>query len=391
MKGNITRRGRESWRLKFDAGRDPDTGERIIKYLTIRGKRADAERELRKALDAVDEGRYCDAGKLTVGEFLDDWLEGRRHAISPRTAERYGELVRNHIKPAIGAVLLKQLTTARLNRFYGDKLRDGRLDGSGGLSPQSVKHLDRLLHKALRDAVRQRLIAINPANEVERPKVEKRPKPTLGADGLKTLLDAARGGPLHAPLFTILGTGLRRGEVLALAWRYVDLDAGTIQVVATVEETASGLRIKEPKSAAGRRRVDLPDSVVEVLRQHRHAQRQEHLQLGLGWSDDTLVFPSVTVGEDGTIRATARRPRNFTKSVTRLAASAGIKGFSPHVGRHDHFTRLLEAGVHPKVAQVRAGHSSISVTLDVYSHATDSIQREAVERIENILKTATTD
>lgn len=188
------------------------------------------------------------------------------------------------------------------------------------------------------------------------------------------LLDRVKSGRLYAPILVILATGLRRGELLALKWRYVDLDAGVLFVVEAVEETREGIRIKDVKTAASWRRVDLPAFAIEALWDRQHEQKQEHLALGTGWSPDTLVFDN-GLGD-------IRRLRNFTKEVTRIAASIGIT-FTPHLGRHDHFTRLLETGVHPKVAQVRAGHSSIAVTMDVYSHATASLQRDATERMQH--------
>lgn len=372
--GHIRRRGKASWELKYDVGRDPLTGRRITRYATIKGSKRDAQREMRDRLQAVDQGRHADPGKLTLGEYLDAWLEGHTGVVAPRTAERYGEFIDNHIKPAIGRLPLGKVTTLELDRFYADKLARGRLDGTGGLSAQTVKHLDRLLHTALKDAVRGRLISHNPVDEAKRPKIERRVKQTLSDAEFKALLAKAEGGRLHAPILLILATGLRRGELLALRWRHINLEGDVIFVVEAVEETKAGLRVKNVKTESSRRRVDLPAFAVLALRQHQLAQKEEHLALGLGWSIDTLAFPT-PLGE-------LWRPRNFTKSVTRLAASAGIT-FSPHLGRHDHFTRLLASGLHPKIAQVRAGHASIAITMDVYSHATDAMQKEASERMEN--------
>lgn len=379
--GHIDRRSQGSWELKFDAGRDLLTERRLTKTATVRGTKREAERELRNLLSAVDSGRFADAGKLTLGAWLDRWLEARRHSIAPKTAERYGELKDKHITPKIGSTLLSKVTTVLLNDFYADRLARGRLDGKGGLSPQTVRHLDRLLHRAFHDAIKARLLALNPTDYVDRPKVDRKPKRTLQDGELPALLRKAEGGRLHAPVFMILATGIRRGELLALRWRNLDLDIGQAEIIQTVEDTkAGGLRLKDVKTAAGRRRVDLPASAIRMLRAHQLEQKKLHLALGLGWSPDTFVFPGV----DGELW----RPRNFTKAVTALAKSAGISGFSPHAGRHDHFTRLLKAGIHPKVAQVRAGHSSVTVTMDVYSHATDGMQREAAERIDNVLRLA---
>jgi integrase len=238
---------------------------------------------------------------------------------------------------------------------------------------RTVRHLDRLLHTALRDAVRARLIVFNPSTDAKRPKVERKPKKTLSAEEFTGLLDKAKGGRLYAPILVTLATGLRRGELLALRWRNVDLDAGTLAVIEAVEETRAGVRIKDVKTAPSRRRVALPDFAVEALQEHRARQREEHLALGIGRSVDSLVFPD-PFGE-------VRRPRNFTKAVTALAASAGVH-FTPHLGRHDHATPLLQAGCHPKIAQQRLGHSSIAVTMDIYSHAADDLQDQAVERMQ---------
>jgi integrase len=366
--GHIRQRSAGSWELKYEAEHDPATGERRTRYKTVKGTKRDAQKELRRLLGRVDQGTDADAGKLTVGAYLDQWLAGHRATVAPRTAERYGEHIEKHIKPILGNLPLAKLTTLRLNAYYADKLATGRLDGTGGLSAQTVRHLDRLLHTALRDAVAGHLIPFNPLAP------EWKPKRPMSKAEFTALLDRAKGGRLYAPILVILATGLRRGELLALKWRYVDLEAGVLFVVEAVEETRAGMRIKDVKTEASRRRVDLPAFAVEALSDRQHEQKQEHLALGIGWSPDTLVFDN-GLGQ-------IRRPRNFTKEVTRIAASIGIM-FTPHLGRHDHFTRLLETGVHPKVAQVRAGHSSISVTMNIYSHATDALQLEAMERIQD--------
>jgi integrase len=371
-------RSRGSWEMKYELPADPVTGRRRSKTATIRGSKRDAQRELRRILNSLDEGAYADPGRITVGQYLDDWLAGRRPAISLKTYSRYEDLIRLHIRPVLGEVELRKLSTTAINQFYADRLESGRVDGNGGLAPRTVGHLDRLIHAAFEDAVRDRLLARNPAQYACRPKVERKPKRVLDDEEFRAVLDKAAGGPLYCPLYVILSTGIRRGELLALRWRHVDLDASVLVVVEAVEETRHGVRVKAPKTAAGRRRVDLPASTVEVLRSHQLQQKKHHLVLGLGWAMDTLVFP--------TIEGTPWRPCNFTKSVGRLARSAGVEGFGPHAGRHTHFSRLLEAGVHPKIAQIRAGHSSIQVTMDAYSHSTDALQRAAAERIDNAFR-----
>ncbi len=379
--GHIRQRGRNSWELKFDAAHDPITGKRKVKFKTVRGSKREAQIELRKLLTAVESGTHADAGKLTLGKWLTTWMDGRRHSLGAKTAQEYDGLIARHITPKIGHVLLRKITPQVLNSFYADKLTNGRMNGKGGLSPQSVLHMDRLLHRAFHDGIRGQLLSMNPTDYVDRPKVQRKPKATLQDDELKKLLAKAEGGRLSVPLYLILAAGVRRGELLAWRWRDIDMETGVAQVIQTVEETKKyGLRFKDVKTKAGRRRVDLPASAVQVLRAHQIEQKETSLKLGRGWSADDLVFPSLP-GETW-------KPHDFTAQIKALAVAVGIPRFHPHAGRHDHFSRLLKAGVHPKVAQVRAGHSSVATTMDIYSHVTDGMQQPAAEQIDNVLRKA---
>ena len=249
------------------------------------------------------------------------------------------------------------------------------------MAPRTVWHFDRLLHKALRDAVRQRLIAFNHADEVEPPKVERRRPTTLTADGFLKLLKVAEGTRRYAAVVLIFTAGVRRGELLALRDQDVRLDTSQLEIVRSLSETkGKGLFFKEPKSKSSIRRITLPGSTVEVLRRHRLVLMQDRLKLGLGWSDDVLLF--------GTVEGNPIRPRSFTKEFCQLAKRAGLFDISPHAARHGHLTQLLELEVHPKIAQARAGHASIAVTLDIYSHVTNSMQERAAERVNAELEVA---
>jgi integrase len=377
--GHIRQRSTGSWELKVELPRDSATGRRRYRFQTVRGSQRDAQRELRRLLDQLDQGLAADAGKLTLGKYLDHWLAGHRATVTPLTAEGYTRLIERHIKPALGDKSLAKLSTLDLNRLYAAKLDRGRLDGTGGLSANMVHHIDRVLHVALRDAVRARLIPFNPVDDAKRPRLERVARRRLDAEEVKALLAAAEGGPVELPIVMILATGLRRGELLALRWRQVDLTAAVLFVLEALEETkAVGVRVKDVKTAAGRRRVDLPAFAVDALRDHRRVQREAHLALGIGWTSDTRVFPD-PLGR-------LWRPSAFSRAVAQVASAAKVT-FTPHLGRHDHFSRLLAAGCHPKVAQLRAGHSSIATTMDLYSHATAGLQREAIRRLENDFRT----
>ena len=378
--GHIRPRGPGAWELKYDIGRDPVTGKRRIRYKTVRGKKSDAQRELRNLLAAVDEGRHVDPGKLTLGGWLQEWLKEAEHNLSAKSFERYRETVNLHLVPSIGAIPLAKLQPVHIQSYYADALKSGRKDGKGGLSQQTVHHHARLLSVALRRARALRLIATNPLEDTIRPKVERKELKTLEPDEAAKLLATAEGTRLFVPVFIALATGLRRGELLALRWCDVDLPGKTLRVVQSLEQTDAGLRFKAPKTKRSRRTIALPSSAVELLQRHKIAQLEERLQLGLGRDERGLVFAEIT-GEPVI-------PDNFTRKFARLVKRAKIRPITFHGLRHTHITNLLREGVHPKIASERAGHASVAITLDVYSHAVPGLQEDAAQRIDASLRKA---
>lgn len=227
---------------------------------------------------------------------------------------------------------------------------------------------------ALKRARALRLIATNPVEDVSRPKVERRELRVLDHEESARLLSAAASTRFHVPVFLALATGMRRGEVLALRWGDVDLNGGSLQVVESLEQTNAGLRFKAPKTTRSCRQIALPTSAVELLRAHRVKQLEERLLLGLGRNDGDLVFTQI-IGQPVS-------PDNFSKEFSRLVKRAGLRHVTFHALRHTHITNLLRAGVHPKVAAERAGHSSVSVTMDVYSHVVAGMQEDAAQKID---------
>jgi integrase len=376
--GHIQRRGENSWRLKYDLGQDPVTGKRITKFKTVRGSKRDAQRELRDILSALDKGQYVDAGKMTLGAWLAEWLEEARYSVAPKTWERYAEITIKHLIPALGAIPLAKLAAVRIQSYYALALASGRRDGRGGLSAQTVRHHDRVLNVALKRARKLKLIAANPVDDVEAPTVEQKEIEVLDSNGSAKLLATASTTRLYAPIFLALATGMRRGEILALRWCDLDLPGQSLRVVQSLEQTKDGLRFKAPKTKRSRRTIALSPSVVEVLQAHRIKQLEERLLLGLAKDDRGLVFAQIT--------GDVINPRNFSKEFARIVKRASTRPITFHGLRHTHITNLLEAGVHPKVASDRAGHSSVSVTMDIYSHVIEGMQQDAALRIDGALR-----
>lgn len=376
--GSIRQRGTGSWEVKYDIGRDPLTGKRRTKFETVRGSKREAQKVLRDRLTAVDNGTYANAGKLTVAQWLTDWLGQAKHGTSAKTWERYTEIVNHHLVPGLGAITLNQLSAAAIQQFYAKALESGRRDGKGGLSPQTVRHFDRVLNVTLKRARALGLIARNPVEDVAKPKVERGDMRILSPDEARALLAIARPTRLFAPVFLALGTGLRRGEILGLRWSDIDLPRSSLTVAQSLETTTTGLRFKEPKTKRGRRTIALSASVVEELKAHRARQAKERLQLGLGKDPAMLVFTKID-GEPV-------QPDGMSKEFVALAKRAGLPGVTLHTLRHTHASDMLRANIHPKIVSERLGHASVAITLDVYSHAVPGLQEDAASRIDAALR-----
>lgn len=363
MKGNITRRGEKSWRIKFDKGRDPVTRKRIIEYVTVRGTKRDAQAKLNDLLSAVNNGTYVEKTKVTVADHmrarLAQWQADGD--ISPKTAERYGELVENQIVPHIGNLTIQQLDFAAIENWQATLRKVGRRDGKGGIAARTIGHAHRILGKALDDAIALRLVFRNEAKAKGAPKVDSEEIVILNEVTLKKLLAGLPGHALAAPITVSLFTGMRRGELLALRWSHVDLDGKTIRVVAALEETRAGLRFKEPKTQSGTREVSLPDIVVDALRDHRRKQLEQRMAMGAGkMDDDALVFP--------TWDWQPRSPRRFSKDWATAALALKVPEVTLQALRHTHASMLIDQGLDVVAISKRLGHASPAITLKVYAH-----------------------
>ena len=307
-----------------------------------------------------------------LGPFLERWLDDTaRRSIRSSTYMGYERIVRLHIAPEIGDLRLARLTADDLDALYS------RLQEKG-LAPATISRVHALLHLALAHAQRRGAVAVNVADNVDPPRIPKREFRALLAEEAARLLDASRGDRFHALYVLALGCGLRQAELLGLRWRDVDLAGAVLAVRQQVYRLAREWVYSEPKTAKGRRSVSLPASAVAALREHRQRQNEERLEYGPSWEDSGLVFPNHRgrpMAKENLLR------RSFWPLVER----AGVPRIRFHDLRHTCATLLLSEGVHPKVVQERLGHSSIAVTMDVYSHVMPTLQKDAAERLDRLL------
>jgi integrase len=382
--GHIRVRSPGTFEIRYTLGTDPATGKRKIATATVRGMRKEAEKELRRLLHTLDTGEHVEPNRITVQAWLSTWLDTVRAEVSPKTVERYGDIVRGFLIPAIGNLMLNKLTAAHIQAAYNRWAETGRRDGKeGGLSPRTRRHIHRILKSALSRAVKQQLVARNPAALIDRlPKVEHQEITALSAEQSQRLLVAIGRTRVYWPVLIALATGMRRGEILALRWRNADLDRGSIRVVESLEQTKAGLRFKSPKTEKTRV-ITLPGFAIDELRRLKRQQAEELLALGVRQDGNTLVCARAD-GEP-------MQPRSLTHEFTHLMArTKDLPRARFHDLRHSHATQLLLAGVHPKIAQERLGHSTITTTLDLYSHVTETMQEDAAAKIDAAFRSAIT-
>lgn len=333
-------------------------------------------------LSRLEAGVYVKTTKLTVGEYLGQWLQNyvMTHT-SPRTAESYQVVIRRHLIPNLGSIPLTQLQPLHVQGYYAKALREGRADGQDSLSARTVRNIHKVLSEALTHAVKWQMLIRNVALAVNPPRPGRSEMTTLSEEQARLFLQAAAVTPYHE-LFTLaLYTGMRRSELLGLRWKEVDLDLAQLSVVRALHRLASGgFVFTEPKTARSRPSIALAPSVCILPRQLKDRQIGERLLLGLRLQDDDLVFSK----PDGR----PLDPSTVTHTFKRVTNRAGISRARLHDLRHTHASLLLKQGIHPKIVSERLGHSSIGITLDTYSHVMPGLQQAAALSFEEGLQGA---
>lgn len=377
MKGHIRERSPGKWAIVIDLY--DESGKRRRKWHSFSGTKRQAQEECARLVTALKAGNYVEPTKQTVAEFLDEWLAFIRPSVSQKTHERYTEILRKGVAPLLGDVTLAKLKTDRIDAAFSKALSEGRRDGQGGLSPRTVHHMRRVLIKALNQAVVWERLVKNPAHASTPPKVERKPMLAYDAKQTAELLEAMRPTRMFAPVLLAVMCGLRRGEIAALRWRNVDLEGRIISIVESAEQTVEGVRYKEPKSGNART-VALSAGVAEQLKAHRARQAEQLLRLGLRPNANSFVVSQV----DGR----PLQPRSITHEWVRLIEKTSLPRIRFHDLRHTHASQMLAAGVHPKVASERLGHSTIGITLDLYSHVMPGMQADAAEQVDAAIQGA---
>jgi integrase len=373
--GSIYRRTHSTWAAQYTVWTAEGRKRRSVSGKT----RAEVSRKLTEAMANRDDGLVYDAGKLTVGEYMDRWLaDSVKGKVKETTYANYTYITRKHVSPALGRGKLKSLTPAHVRAFYGEKARTD-------LSAATVKKMHVVLRKALSQAVSDGLIPRNAADGVKPPRVNapgEEIKP-LGSKESAAFLEAARGERLEALYVLAIHCGLREGELLALRWEDADLEAPKpsllVRRTLTRGEDGRGWVVGTSTKSGRGRRVRLTRRAVAALKDHRKRQVEERMRLAGLWSDQGLVFPNET--------GSSFNPSNLrNRSFKRIKAHSGVReDLRFHDLRHTCATLLLSEGVNAKVVSEMLGHASITITLNTYSHVLPDMQDSAANAMEAAL------
>lgn len=376
MKGHIVERSPGKWAIVLDV---PNDGKRRRKWHTFHGTKRQAETECARLIAELSGGSYIEPAKTSLREFFIQWLKHEKANVAPKTHQRYEELLLKNVAPVIGSITLNKLTAANIDLAWGKLLESGRRDGKGGLSPRTVHHCRRVMLTAMDQAVKWDLLKRNPVALTRPPKVERKQMEAYSAPQTAMLLDDLRKSRVFIPVLLAAMCGMRRGEVIALRWKDIDLAAAVIAVTRSAEQVGTEVRYKETKSGKART-VALSSTVLDELKRHRLAQAEEQLKIGVRPDENSFVVAQV----DGS----PLKPVSLTHEWTRLLAKTNLPRIRFHDLRHSHATQLLAAGVHPKIASERLGHSTIGITLDLYSHVMPGMQANAAEQVDAAIKAA---
>ena len=383
MRGHLEARGKDVWRAKIFLGRDDATGRQSYLTRTIHGTKRQAETLLTQLIVESGQGSNLDT-EATVRDLAQRWMVLTGDRLSPTTSNEYRRLLDRQILPSLGTRKVRTLRAADLDVFYSNLLRQG---GAGGraLSAQSVQHTHALIRRLLSQAVKWGWCAANPAANASPPKVRHHELHLPTPQQVVALLKAARDRDPGFGCFLRLAavTGARRGELCALRWSDVDLDAGLLAISRSIVDGRSDSLVEKDTKTHSSRKITLdPGTKAALAGQHaRHLERAATF--------DVARSTSAFVFSDSPDGSTPWRPGRVTLAFVRLCRTVGVSDVRLHDLRHFAATRMLMAGVPVKTVSGRLGHANAATTLNVYAHFVESSDAEAAEVLSDLLSEPT--
>lgn len=373
MRGHIAKKGNSYYAVIYE-GINPATGKPRHRWHRAGTTKKEAERVLTELVKRHHDGDYRAPEKITLGVYLlDRWLPARKAQLGDTTFSSYQRNIELHVVPYLGSMPLQRLAPEDLDSLYARLLTNGKRNHEGGaLSPKTVRNIHAVLRKALADAQRKGTISRNVAELADPPKLSRRARPTMqvwNADQLRRFLEVIEAHQLYPAFYLKANTGMRRGEVLGLTWRNIDLETARLSVTQTVLAPEYQITVSDVKTPHSRRTIDLDPRTVAVIRAWRKRQLEQYLQSGLRTDEAGFVFAR----PDGE----PLHPDYFSQTFERLLGKTDLPRIRLHDLRHTHATLLIQAGVPIKVVSERLGHSNPALTMTVYQHVLPGMQADA--------------
>ena len=370
MTGHIRKRTTQkgtSWQIILEKGID-SKGKRIRDYITVEGTKKEAQKILTEKMNDYNKGTYIEPSQRTVEDQLNQWIEVYvKPNLAPYTIRGYQTNIKKYILPQIGLVPLQKLVPLQIQKIYET------MQGMQ-LSPRTIRYVHATLHEALQHAFRMQLIPRNPSDFVSVPKQVKYKAAVCEEDEVVKMLEAGKDTDMEAPLHLSVGLELRRGELLALKWADINFEKKQVTICRNLVYVDGEYIFKSPKSESGNRTIEMPSSMVSVLTKHRRKQMENKMFFGQDYKDGNLIC----CRPDGS----PYMPGSYSHKFAEFLKANELRPIRLHDLRHTNASLMLQYNVSAKVASQRLGHSSIGITLDLYSHVIGDLQTDAAQKID---------
>ena len=347
--------------------------------VTLQGKRLgytaltrrECQEWLKKILRQVDDGLLFADTKVTLKEFMNNWLVSTKAAKRQSTWSHYEQVNRIYILPRLGQKKVSELRPEHIQDFY-NYLQDQ------GIGDYTILKIHNVLHGALEQALKMGILARNPVDLAHPPKEPNTEMTILTESQVSQFLIAVMNHRWQALFHLAITTGARQMELLGLKWSDLDWQRQTLKIERQlIRPDGSGIKFSAPKTRLGKRSVALGSKTIELLRKHYERQKDEIRAAGDKWQEHGLIF---TTSLGGPIH-----PRNLLRDFKIILKHAGLPIIRFHDLRHTAASLMLNNNIAPIIVSRRLGHAKASITLDIYGHLIPSLQTEVAEKIDELI------